>query len=102
MAHQRERLALSPILRIEDSKGNVLVDNSAPTGEQVVSPEHAYLITSIMSDVQARCRAFHCPSILELSRPAAAKTGTTNDFRDALTIGYTWTDEMDIPGFVQG
>jgi len=79
----------SPILRIEDSQGNVLVDNAAPTGEQVISPQHAYLITSILSDAQARCRAFHCPSILELARPAAAKTGTTNDFRDALTIGYT-------------
>ena len=61
----------------------------APTGEQVISPEHAYLITSILSDVQARCRAFHCPSILELSRPAAAKTGTTNNFRDAWFVGDT-------------
>ncbi len=77
------------ILRIEDSRGNVLVDNSVPTGEQVISPQHAYLITSILSDAEARCRAFHCPSVLELSRPAAAKTGTTDDFRDAWTIGYT-------------
>jgi membrane peptidoglycan carboxypeptidase len=83
------RVPFSPILRIEDSRGNVLLDNSAPTGEQVISAEHAYLITSILSDVQARCRAFHCPSVLELSRPAAAKTGTTDDFRDALAIGYT-------------
>jgi 1A family penicillin-binding protein len=83
------RVPPSPILRIEDSRGNVLVDNSAPTGEQVVSPQHAYLITSILSDNQARCRAFHCPSILELTRPAAAKTGTTDDFRDAWTVGYT-------------
>ncbi len=83
------RVPPNPILRIEDSQGNVLVDNSAPTGEQVISAEHAYLITSILSDVHARCRAFSCPNLLELSRPAAAKTGTTNDFRDALTIGYT-------------
>ncbi len=83
------RIPPSPVLRIEDSRGNVLIDNSAPVGEQAISVEHAYLITSILSDVQARCRAFRCPSILELSRPAAAKTGTTSDFRDALTIGYT-------------
>jgi len=88
-ANGGKRVPLSPILRIEDSRGNVLVDNSAPVGEQVISPEHAYLITDILADSQARCRAFHCPSILQLSRPAAAKTGTTNDFRDALTIGYT-------------
>ena len=74
---------------IRDSQGNVLLDYSTPSGEQVISSQHAYLITSILSDVKARCRAFSCPSVLELSRPAAAKTGTTNDFRDALTIGYT-------------
>ncbi|MFQ6101818.1 MAG: PBP1A family penicillin-binding protein [Anaerolineae bacterium] len=83
------RVPPNPILRIENSTGEVLVDNSAPTGEQVISPQHAYLITSILSDNRARCRAFHCPSVLELTRPAAAKTGTTDDFRDAWTIGYT-------------
>ena len=85
------RVEPSPILRIEDSRGNVVpgTDNSAPAGEQVLSPQHAYLITSILADSRARCRAFHCPSILELTRPAAAKTGTTDDFRDALTVGYT-------------
>jgi penicillin-binding protein 1C len=79
----------TPILRIEDSRGNVLVDNSAPTGRQALSPEHAYLITDILADDQARCAAFSCPSVLELDRPAAAKTGTTDDYRDAWTIGYT-------------
>jgi len=83
------RVPPTPILRIEDSQGNVLVDNSQPAGEQVLRPEHAYLITSILSDRQARCPAFGCPNALELSRPAAAKTGTTNDFRDAWTVGYT-------------
>ena len=79
----------SPILRIEDSRGNVLLDNSVPTGERVISPQHAYLITSILSDAEARSIEFGRSSILELSRPAAAKTGTTDDFRDALIIGYT-------------
>jgi penicillin-binding protein 1C len=85
----------SPILRIEDSRGSVLVDNRAPTGRQALSPEHAYLITDILADDQARCAAFTCPSVLELSRPAAAKTGTTDDYRDAWTVGYT-------PGLVTG
>lgn len=89
MANQGVRMPVNPILRIEDSQGNVLIDHAQTEGEQVISPEHAYLITHILSDEQARCVEFRCPSLLALSRPAAAKTGTTNDFRDALTIGYT-------------
>ena len=79
----------SPILRIEDSRGNVLVDNEKPSGRQALSPEHAYLITHVLADDEARCAEFACPSVLELSRPAAAKTGTTDDYRDAWTVGYT-------------
>ena len=83
------RVAPTPILRIEDSQGNVLVDNAAPAGERAISPQHAYLITSILADTEARCVEFDCPGSLQLSRPAAAKTGTTTDYRDAWTVGYT-------------
>ena len=56
----------------------------------MVKPELAYLITNILSDTKARCLVFACPSILELpDRPVAAKTGSTNDTRDAWTVGYT-------------
>jgi penicillin-binding protein 1C len=89
LANDGVLMASSPILRIEDSRGNMLFDNTRPAGEQVISPEHAYLITDILADDQARCDAFSCPSVLELSRPAAAKTGTTDDYRDAWTVGYT-------------
>ena len=82
-------VAPNPILRIEDGRENVIVDNSAPIPDRAISPEHAFLMTDILSDDRARCIEFRCPSVLELSRPAAAKTGTTNDFRDAWTVGYT-------------
>jgi 1A family penicillin-binding protein len=60
------------------------------TGKQVISPVHAYLITSILSDKRARCPAFGCPNSLELQfQPVAAKTGTTNDYKDNWTLGYT-------------
>ncbi|MBN1954163.1 MAG: transglycosylase domain-containing protein [Anaerolineae bacterium] len=84
------RVSYTPILRIEDSEGNVIVDNSEPVDkEQVANPALAYLITHILADEHARETEFGATNPLELSRPAAAKTGTTDDYRDAWTIGYT-------------
>ncbi len=77
------------ITRILDHDGNVVFDYQQPSAEQVIRPEHAYLITSILSDNQARTPAFGPNSVLNLPFPAAAKTGTTNDFRDNWTLGYT-------------
>ena len=80
------------IARVEDSEGRIIAETSAPElggHEQVISPQHAYLITHILADDQARIPAFGPDSVLKLSRPAAAKTGTTDDWRDAWTIGYT-------------
>ena len=57
--------------------------------EQAVSPQVAYLITNVLSDDAARIPAFGEDSVLKLNRPAAAKTGTTTDFRDNWTVGYT-------------
>lgn len=56
--------------------------------EQVISPQGAYLISSILSDNQARSPIFGS-SLTVSGRTAAVKTGTTDDSRDAWTIGYT-------------
>ncbi|MGD9001238.1 MAG: transglycosylase domain-containing protein [Anaerolineae bacterium] len=79
------------ILRVEDRNGNVLYKYENPESRTVLSPQLAYLMNHILSDEQARWAAMGLSNPLELSndRPAAAKTGTTNDFRDAWTIGYT-------------
>ncbi len=81
------------ILRVEDRDGKVLwqYDESQRQQRDILSPQLAYIMNSILSDRQARCAAFGCPNALELdnNRPAAAKTGTTNDYVDAWTIGYT-------------
>jgi membrane carboxypeptidase/penicillin-binding protein PbpC len=63
----------------------------APLQERVLDEGLAYLMTSILSDSEARIPGFGAArSTLELAgRPAAAKTGTTEDTRDALTVGYT-------------
>lgn len=77
------------ILKIEDGEGRIIEENHPWLGPQVITPQHAYIITSILSDNEARTPAFGANSPLKLSRPAAVKTGTTNDWRDNWTIGYT-------------
>ncbi|MFC2037138.1 transglycosylase domain-containing protein, partial [Chloroflexota bacterium] len=77
------------ILRIEDLSGRIIEEYNPPPGEQVISPQHAYLITDILADNGARAPAFGQNNTLKLSRPAAAKTGTTDDWRDSWTIGYS-------------
>jgi 1A family penicillin-binding protein len=77
------------ILRIEDPLGRVVYQYQPPAGANVISPQHAYLINHILADNEARRPMFGVDGWLKLSRPAAAKTGTTNDYRDAWTVGYT-------------
>jgi 1A family penicillin-binding protein len=88
-ANQGKRVRPVAILRIEDAAGRVIEEYRAPMEDQVISPQHAYLITDILADNQARAQAFGQNNPLRLSRPAAAKTGTTDDWRDAWTLGYT-------------
>ncbi|MBI5652442.1 MAG: PBP1A family penicillin-binding protein [Chloroflexi bacterium] len=96
-ANQGNRMPLTPFFKITDSTGKPLVDlkTNPPKGAQVLDARHAYQITSILSDVSARAPGFGTAGALRLSRPAAVKTGTTNDWRDNWTIGYT-------PDFVVG
>ena len=89
MANGGRRVAPVAITRIADHDGNIIFQYEAPAGEQVIRPEHAYLISSILSDNEARTPMFGPASVLALPFQAAAKTGTTNDFRDNWTIGYT-------------
>ena len=84
------------ILRVEDAKGQVLWQYTQPEARNVVladgrelSPQETYLLTNVLSDNNARAAAFGYNSALRLSRPAAVKTGTTTDFKDVWTIGYT-------------
>ncbi len=77
------------ITRIVDHTGETVYEYQRPTGEQVIRPEHAALITSILSDNEARTPAFGPNSLLNLPFRVAAKTGTTNDFRDNWTLGFT-------------
>ena len=88
-ANGGRQVPLVAITRIEDFQGNLVFEYQPPAGEQVISPEHAFLLTSILSDYQARVPGFGTNPVINLPFKAAAKTGTTNDFRDNWTLGYT-------------
>jgi penicillin-binding protein 1C len=72
-----------------DSAGRQVLPAAPVTATQAVDPRVAYLVSHVLSDNPARTAAFGPNSQLQLSRPAAAKTGTTTDFRDNWTVGYT-------------
>lgn len=78
------RMKAKTIKYITDSKGRVLESNE-PEGEQVISPDTAFLITSMMEDVVNYGTGWRAKA---LGRPVAGKTGTTNDYRDAWFVGY--------------
>jgi penicillin-binding protein 1C len=88
-ANQGRQVPPVGISKIVDHTGNVVYAYDPPVGQQVVRAEHAYLITDILSDKQARVPMFGTNPVINLAFPAAVKTGTTNDFRDNWTIGYT-------------
>ncbi len=77
------------ILSVTDSSGKVLEQYNGPDHAQVLSPQVSYLITNILSDNAARSLLFGANDPLNIGRPAAAKTGTTDENRDLWTIGYT-------------
>ena len=88
-ANEGRRLPPVAIKKIEDHSGSVIFEYEPPVGDQLVRVEHAYLISSILSDTNARVPMFGTSPVINLAFPAAVKTGTTNDFRDNWTIGYT-------------
>jgi penicillin-binding protein 1C len=70
--------------------GETLYTWTPPALERpVLDARVARIITDILSDPEARRPGFGWPSPLDIGRPAAAKTGTTTDFRDNWVVGYT-------------
>ncbi|MFQ3645702.1 MAG: transglycosylase domain-containing protein [Anaerolinea sp.] len=78
------------IQRVETTDGQLLYEYQPPAQTRRVLDERvAYLITHILSDSAAREPAFGAVNPLMIGRPAAAKTGTTTDYRDNWVVGYT-------------
>jgi 1A family penicillin-binding protein len=85
----QRRFAPVAILKVTDAQGAILSEYRPPSGIRLTSPQATWLITDIISDDQARAETFGAHSYLELDRPAAVKTGTTENFQDSWTVGYT-------------
>jgi len=81
----------TPILKVVDPNNKVLEDNSKPkTPKKVLDPQVAYLISNVLSDNSARSFIFGSNNPLVIpGRTVAVKTGTTTDYRDAWTMGYS-------------
>ncbi|MEA2633917.1 MAG: hypothetical protein QOJ33_1305 [Chloroflexota bacterium] len=83
----------APIVSIKDASGrDVFSYDPSKNAYQAVSPEVAFIIAAIMSDDKNRCLEFGCHGDLTLpGRQVAAKTGTTQLFKDNWTLGFTPT-----------
>ncbi len=78
------------ILKITDAKGNVLEEYKEKAGEKVIEEKYVAMLDHILSTNDYRAPVFGSKSPLAFSdRPVAAKTGTTNEWRDGWTMGYT-------------
>ncbi len=78
------------ILRVEESDGGILYEWKPKKGERVLGEEITATMSNVLSDDEARAYAFGAGGVLTLpDRKVAAKTGTTNAYVDAWTVGYT-------------
>lgn len=77
----------TPVLRVTDRDGKVLIDNSRPATRRVLAEDVADNVTNILQGVLTSGTA----AGRGLDRPAAGKTGTAQDNKDAWFVGYTPT-----------
>lgn len=93
---------IKAILKIETSEGETLEEYKNEP-KKILEPQIARLISDILSSEDARAPIFGYKSYLYIEGiPAAAKTGTTQEYRDGWTVGYTpslvvgvWTGNND-------
>jgi 1A family penicillin-binding protein len=93
-ANQGYRVDLHPILKVTDRKGNVLEQYTPPKspifGKKVLAPGITYIMSDMLADNNARLQEFGPSSELKIGKQfIPVKTGTTDDFKDNWTIGYT-------------
>ncbi len=89
LANKGVRNDKTSILKVVSQSGETL-EEYKQNSRQVLDEQAVYQLTNIMSDNSARAYVFGTNSPLQLgNRPVAAKTGTTQNFMDGWTMGYT-------------
>lgn len=86
--NQGQYNTLTTISAITDKNDDLIYEHE-PKDSRAISEQTAYIISSILSDNVARSEVFGSSLTLAGGRTAAVKTGTTENYRDAWTIGYT-------------
>ncbi|MDQ2865724.1 MAG: PBP1A family penicillin-binding protein [Candidatus Eremiobacteraeota bacterium] len=86
LADQGIHIDPTAIRTVKDALGNTILDDQYPQANEVVSEGAAYIMTTMLEDVINHGTGY--PNAI-IGRPAAGKTGTTSDFRDAWFVGYT-------------
>ena len=76
------------ITRIEDRFGNVIAEYF-PEQEEVLNARTAYVVTSMMESVMNNGTGSRSRWAFDFTRPAAGKTGTSQEYRDAWFVGFT-------------
>ncbi len=86
-ANRGVRVAPTPVVRVFDPEGTLLVDRSVPDGDEVLKEATADNVTDVLRGVLVSGTA----SGRGINRPAAGKTGTAQDNKDGWFVGYTPT-----------
>jgi penicillin-binding protein 1A len=86
-ANSGVRVPPTPVVRVFDPAGKLVLDRSSPQGEQALQPATADNVTDVLRGVLTEGTA----AGKGIGRPAAGKTGTAQDFKDAWFVGYTPT-----------
>ncbi len=89
MARQGLAVPLKPVHTLEAEIAPNSTTALSPVSLSVLPSPTWQLITDMLSDPYARAKAFGVDSLLHLPFPAAVKTGTSSDFRDTWTVGFT-------------
>ncbi len=109
-ANEGKKQEKTAILRIEDSKGEIIREFQKQEGKQIIKRETALEITDILSDNKLRAPLFGTNNLLNIpGHQVAAKTGTTNEYRDGWLLGATpslaigvWTGNNDNTAMKEG